>query len=279
MEQEKTKEENKAIKNCQKEEKEEEENEEEFNEIPNKRPQNKPSNIRVKIFQIQDDQSEDSISKENKKEKNKPKPTTKPTSKATNAKVTKNHPQHEMKIDYDDDDDDDTNKDDNTAREKKNKPKKKDTVDEDKFNQLINSCNHVQYKKDSHKPFQIVGYKGEAFVYETLIKSGKYVKVVWEAMTDKKKGFHITSCSGQVYYIDEDGKHFDLYAEDKDGVKYYFEVKSTSKSGKEINLSPKQTILAKVVDPKKYRYVIATVLNADTDSPSVAFYCKVSNDV
>ncbi len=148
------------------------------------------------------------------------------------------------------------------------------------FKKLINSSG-CHKKKVVYKLsyIQKIGYKGEAFVYETLIETGKFKEVIWEAMSKKKSKLSIVSYSGKKYYIEEDGKHYDLRAIDHNGVEFYFEVKSSCTDGKIINLSPKQSIVAETVNPKKFKFFIATVFNSDTPNPSVSFYSKVPNDI
>lgn len=73
------------------------------------------------------------------------------------------------------------------------------------------------------------GYIGEAFVYEEMKKSKKFKFVKWLALSDVKTSISI-ELNGKTYYINEQGGHYDIYAEDQKNKKYYVEVKSTNKS-------------------------------------------------
>ncbi|KAK8845671.1 hypothetical protein M9Y10_020589 [Tritrichomonas musculus] len=124
-------------------------------------------------------------------------------------------------------------------------------------------------------PCFLTGYRGEAFVYEMLLKESKFNKVVWNALSNNQENPYVVAASGNTYYIKEDGLHYDLYAEDDENVKYYFEVKSTNSDEKKVQLSNCQIELAKSLsNPDEYHYV-AVVLNADK-SPSVIYYRKVA---
>lgn len=70
------------------------------------------------------------------------------------------------------------------------------------------------------------GYLGEAIVYEALLKSKNYSLIKWMAKSDVETSKSV-ELNGNVYYIDEKGDHYDLYAEDYENKKHYFEVKST----------------------------------------------------
>ena len=124
-------------------------------------------------------------------------------------------------------------------------------------------------------PCFLTGYRGEAYVYEMLLKENKFNKVIWNALSNNQENPHVTAASGNTYYIKEDGLHYDLYAEDADEKKYYFEVKSTNSDEKKVQLSNCQIELAKsLCKPDEFHYV-AVVLNADK-SPSVIYYRKVA---
>lgn len=124
-------------------------------------------------------------------------------------------------------------------------------------------------------PCFLTGYRGEAYVYEMLLKENKFSKVVWNALSNNQDNPHVTAASGKTYYIKEDGLHYDLYAEDCDDKKYYFEVKSTNSDEKKVQLSNCQIELAKsLCNPDEFHYV-AVVLNADK-LPSVIYYRKMA---
>lgn len=124
-------------------------------------------------------------------------------------------------------------------------------------------------------PCFLTGYRGEAFVYEMLQKENKFKKIVWNAMSNNEDNPHVTAASGNTYYIKEDGLHYDLYAEDSNNNKYYFEVKSTNSDEKKVQLSNCQIELAKSLSNPDEHHYVAVVLNADK-SPSVIYYRKVA---
>lgn len=125
-------------------------------------------------------------------------------------------------------------------------------------------------------PAYIVGYRGEACVYEALMKEKRFTKVIWNALSDDENLSKVTTVDNQTYYIKEDGEHYDLYAEDENGEKYYFEVKSTDANEKDLELKPRQIELAqKLSGPDEHHYTVC-VFNVHTN-PLPIFYKKVNN--
>ena len=97
------------------------------------------------------------------------------------------------------------------------------------FSQLQQLLEHLSENRDLLPGFLETfetGYLGEAIVYEFLRNSNKYSKVEWLAKSEDKTDQSV-ELNGTVYYINEKGEHYDLYAEDFEHKKHYFEVKST----------------------------------------------------
>ena len=130
--------------------------------------------------------------------------------------------------------------------------------------------------KRQNDPGFITGYRGEAHVYESLIKNSKFCKVVWNALSENHNDPCVTTVGGETYYIKEDGLHYDLYAEDYNGGKYYIEVKSTGSLENKVHLSNCQIKLAKDLNSNE-NHVVAVVLNVH-ESPSIIYYKKM-NDI
>lgn len=79
-----------------------------------------------------------------------------------------------------------------------------------------------------------IGYEAEAYVYEILIKSKLFQKVIWPALINSPftyPGKKIKSLSGKDYYVQQTQSPYDIMAV-KNGIKYYFEVKSTGNYSK-----------------------------------------------
>jgi len=74
------------------------------------------------------------------------------------------------------------------------------------------------------------GYKGEAYIYSQLIKSGNFRNVVWEHKSEIPTDIEITDYEGNNHYIKDNGSKYDLTAETYEGKKIYIEVKSTRTS-------------------------------------------------
>ena len=71
------------------------------------------------------------------------------------------------------------------------------------------------------------GYKGEAYIYRQLVKSGNFRDVIWEHKSDIPTDIEITDFEGNNHYIKDNGSKYDLIAETFEGKKIYIEVKST----------------------------------------------------
>ena len=105
------------------------------------------------------------------------------------------------------------------------------------------------------------GISGEAYIYELLLKSGKYKRVKWLMLSETNSGESF-EYNGKVYNINGDS-HYDILVETFDNHKFYIEVKSTKdKFGKKVPfyLSRKQIEMIKSIkSPDKY--ILAVVLD------------------
>ena len=115
------------------------------------------------------------------------------------------------------------------------------------------------------------GYMGEGYVYEELNRFGCFSKVVWNAKTTNINNPSITLNNHNKYYIQEDGDHYDMYAEDENGIKYYFEIKSTCKQNRSCSISRKQKEFAQTLESPIENFVIAVVQKVNSD-PSIDYY-------
>jgi membrane-bound inhibitor of C-type lysozyme len=71
------------------------------------------------------------------------------------------------------------------------------------------------------------GYKGEAYVYKQLIKSGEFRNVTWAHKSEMPTNIEIVDFEGTLHYVADDYSKYDLAAETVEGKKIYIEVKST----------------------------------------------------
>lgn len=74
------------------------------------------------------------------------------------------------------------------------------------------------------------GYKGEAYIYSQLMKSGTFKNVIWEHKSEMPTGLEIVDYEGTAHFIKDNFSKYDLTAETFDGKKIYIEVKSTRTS-------------------------------------------------
>lgn len=128
------------------------------------------------------------------------------------------------------------------------------------------------HRKDTH-PFQIC-YQGEGLAYEHLLKLDCFKKVVWNAKTDDEKCPSIKLNNNHQYHIADYGEHFDIYAEDYDGQKYFFEVKATTNNNRNTKITQCQTRFGHYIELKGGHYIIASISNVLT-SPSFSYYLFV----
>ena len=118
--------------------------------------------------------------------------------------------------------------------------------------------------------FQI-SYQGEGYVYEHLLSLGCFKKVEWNVRSYDKNSPSITLNNNHKYFIKEIGEHYDIYAEDYHGKKYYFEVKATSKESRKAQISKCQNAYGHYIELKNGIYIVAIVSNVFT-SPSIEYY-------
>ena len=74
------------------------------------------------------------------------------------------------------------------------------------------------------------GYKGEAYIYSQLVKSGNFKNVIWEHKSEKPTNIEIVDYEGNNHYVKDNYSKYDLIVETFDGNKIYIEVKSTRTS-------------------------------------------------
>lgn len=159
-------------------------------------------------------------------------------------------------------------------KEKKENAKTEEEIEEirkeiESFNFPTEAKTHRIHRKDTH-PFQIC-YQGEGLAYEHLLKLDCFKKVVWNAKTDDEKCPSITLNNNHQYHIADFGEHFDIYAEDNNGQRYYFEVKATTNNSRNTKITQCQTRFGRYIELKEGHYIIASVSNVLT-SPSVSYY-------
>lgn len=151
-------------------------------------------------------------------------------------------------------------------------------IQEPETNQDGNSKKQSIKNRENDQGF-IIGYRGEAHVYEMLVKliKEKKLKIVnWNALSTDENDPCVKTVNGEIYHIKEDGDHYDLYAEDLNGEKYYFEVKSTNANHRNVELHQEQIKLAQNLNtPEEHHYVVC-VLNVGTE-PFAVFYKKDNN--
>lgn len=115
-----------------------------------------------------------------------------------------------------------------------------------------------------------IGYMGEAYIYKNLIQMGCFSKVEWNANTKDENNPSVTTMDGSKYFIQEDGEHYDIYAEDFENQKYYFEIKSTNKDHKGNGISSAQkNYFLKAVQKDTY-LILAKVTNV-LEIPSIEY--------
>ena len=115
------------------------------------------------------------------------------------------------------------------------------------------------YNNNNNRPSlsdnRIIGYTGEAYAYEKLLRAG--FDVTWVNLSDKKESLKIVF-NENTYYIKESYEHFDLIAR-RDNHIFYYEVKSTVNSnGDHLYMSPSQLNFMAMYKPgatKRVMYV------------------------
>lgn len=74
------------------------------------------------------------------------------------------------------------------------------------------------------------GYKGEAYIYSQLLKSGNFKNVIWAHKSETPTDIEIVDYEGNPHNIQDNYSKYDLTVETNDGNKIYIEVKSTRTS-------------------------------------------------
>ncbi|KAK8895205.1 hypothetical protein M9Y10_023647 [Tritrichomonas musculus] len=114
--------------------------------------------------------------------------------------------------------------------------------------------------------------RGEAYTYDTLVKSGKFTEVNWRALSNDPNDQSIT-VNYETYYFKKDQLKQDIIAQNAEGMIYNFEVKSTKHNDYHTRISHCQIDLAKNLIDTDEQYYVACVLNVDTH-PSIIYYKK-----
>lgn len=159
------------------------------------------------------------------------------------------------------------------------KKKLNNATSEDEVKTIENAINSIHFsfvtrssqihKRDT-RPFQIC-YKGEGYVYEHLLSFDCFTKIEWVAHSNDENDLSIKLNNNHQYFIKEFGEHYDILAENSDGKKFYFEVKSTTKSHKIKKITNCQTKFGHFIDLKDQFYIIASVTNV-LNEPSIMYY-------
>lgn len=121
--------------------------------------------------------------------------------------------------------------------------------------------------EDEERRNYINGYKGEAYIYSQLKKSGQFKNIVWAHKTDEVTNMSIIDYEKNIHYISEDYSKYDLTAETLDGKKVYFEVKSTRTSLDDADnialpISTREWNYVNDID-KDEKYFLARVFNVE----------------
>ena len=93
------------------------------------------------------------------------------------------------------------------------------------------------------------GYKGEAYIYSQLKKSGQFQNISWEHKSEVPTDIQIVDYEGESHFIKENYSKYDLIVETNEGAKIYIEVKSTRTS-----LADADTI-ALPISSREWKYV------------------------
>lgn len=113
------------------------------------------------------------------------------------------------------------------------------------------------------------GYKGEAYIYSQLIKSGNFKNIIWEHQSIEPTEMKITDYEGNTHYIKENYSKYDLIIETYDCNKIYIEVKSTRTSIEEADkialpISSREWKFVSQIS-KNEKYYLARVFNVENN--------------
>ena len=117
----------------------------------------------------------------------------------------------------------------------------------------------------------LIGYHGEGYAYEDLTKMECFSKIEWNGLSTNEHLPSVTLKNGNQYFIDEDCKHYDLYAEDPEQNKYYFEVKSTPDSTRGNSISRAQKRFMGDLNHTNEHFILVVVTNVFT-TPIINYF-------
>ena len=124
-------------------------------------------------------------------------------------------------------------------------------------NLTTNKSRKIQNREKD--PGFLVGYHGEGLTYEDIAKMHCFTKIEWNGLSQNRNLPSVTLNNGNQYFIEEDGEHYDLYAEDSKKDKYYFEVKSTNESTRGKSISPAQKKFMHKLNHKTSHFILAVI--------------------
>lgn len=124
-------------------------------------------------------------------------------------------------------------------------------------NLTTNKSRKIQNREKD--PGFLVGYHGEGLTYEDIAKMHCFTKIEWNGLSQNRNLPSVTLNNGNQYFIEEDGEHYDLYAEDSKKHKYYFEVKSTNDPTRGNSISPAQRRFMHKLNHKTSHFILVVI--------------------
>ncbi|KAK8857556.1 hypothetical protein M9Y10_015961 [Tritrichomonas musculus] len=131
--------------------------------------------------------------------------------------------------------------------------------EEDSKNNNLTTKKSRKVQNRENDPGFLIGYHGEGLTYEDIAKMQCFTKIEWNGLSQNRNLASITLNNGNQYFIEEDGEHYDLYAEDSKKDKYYFEVKSTNESTRGKSISPAQKKFMHKLNHKTSHFILAVI--------------------
>lgn len=117
-----------------------------------------------------------------------------------------------------------------------------------------------------------IGYMGEAYIYEELIKFGCFSKISWTAETNDIENPSIILNNGHRYFIHDKGGRFDICAIDFQGNEYYIEVKATMHDQRDAKICPKQQKFASELNNLNHFSILANITDVLSNHPVITYY-------
>ncbi len=122
---------------------------------------------------------------------------------------------------------------------------------------------------------RITGFKGEILVYERL-KSFGYTPISQTISENDFEGSTTISMFGKTYYCEDNFNRYDMYFENRNGVKIFVEVKSTTwNKGSQENMPISYNELSMIEDyqyNEKEKYVIMRVFGINQDKQDIYLF-------